>query len=136
MKPGALVEHGAPGYSYSQAAAGNDTEQLAGILASGISPDFRPTDQGRTPLGLAVWNNHPESVGILLDAGADPEAAMGEYRETTALRYAAPRRMVNVAQRLLAAGAQPDGRLDEGQETPLMLAAAQGDLEMTQLLLS
>ncbi|MYT96833.1 MULTISPECIES: ankyrin repeat domain-containing protein [unclassified Streptomyces] len=119
----------------NQAAAGNDIENISALIAVGVSPDSRSPIDDRTPLDLAVWNNHPDAVEILLNAGADPEAAIGEYRETTALRYAAPRRMVAVAEKLLTAGARPDGRLDEGQATPLMLAAAQGDLEMMQLLL-
>ncbi|MBK3558836.1 ankyrin repeat domain-containing protein [Streptomyces sp. MBT56] len=119
----------------TQAAADNDIENLSALISAGVSPESRSPIDDRTPLDLAVWNNHPDAVDILLNAGADPELAIGEYRETTALRYAAPRRMAVVAEKLLTAGARPDGRLDTGQSTPLMLAAAQGDLEMMQLLL-
>ncbi|MFE6158794.1 ankyrin repeat domain-containing protein [Streptomyces sp. NPDC056486] len=116
-------------------AATGDENQVVKILASGVSPDLRDTDRRRTPLDLAVWNNHPGVVKILLDAGADPNVIAGEYGETTALRYAAPRGMLEVAQYLLDAGARPDGRLDDEQATPLMLAAGQGELGMTELLL-
>ncbi|MDX3186757.1 ankyrin repeat domain-containing protein [Streptomyces sp. NPDC053741] len=118
-----------------QAAASGYAQQVADVLASGVHPDMRETDRSRTALDQAVWNNHPYVVRILLAAGADPDAKMGEYHETYALRYAAPRSMYEVAQHLLDAGARPDGPGSAGQTTPLILAAAQGDVGMVRLLL-
>ncbi|MFE9723809.1 ankyrin repeat domain-containing protein [Streptomyces sp. NPDC005794] len=118
-----------------QAAASGDTHRVAGILASGVSADLRETDVARTALDQAVWNNHPDVVRVLLAAGAAPDAEMGEFRETTALRYSAPRGMREVAQHLLDAGANPNGRADTDQYTPLILAAAQGEVDMVELLL-
>lgn len=119
----------------SQAAASGDDQQVAAVLSAGAPPDLRENGRGRTALDLAVWNNHPNVVRILLAAGADPDAEMGEYRETTALRYSASKGMCEVAQLLLDAGADPDGRTDANQSTPLILAAAQGEAEMVELLL-
>ncbi|MFH9863568.1 ankyrin repeat domain-containing protein [Streptomyces sp. NPDC017202] len=118
-----------------QAAASGDAQQVAEVLASGVSPDLRETDRSRTALDQAVWNNHPDVVRVLLAAGSDPDAKMGEYHETYALRYAAPRSMHEVAQHLLDAGARPDGPVGTDQTTPLMLAAAQGDVGMVRMLL-
>lgn len=119
----------------SQAAASGDDQQVAAVLSPDASPDLRENDRGRSALDLSVWNNHPNVVRILLAAGADPDAEIGEYRETTALRHSAPRCMREVAQLLLDAGANPNGRTDTDQSTPLILAAAQGDVEMVDLLL-
>ncbi|WP_405900319.1 ankyrin repeat domain-containing protein [Streptomyces sp. NBC_00727] len=119
----------------SQAAASGDDQQVAAVLSSGAPPDLRENGSGRTALDLAVWNNHPNVVRILLAAGADPDAEMGEYGETTALRHSAPRRMREVAQLLLDAGANPNGRKNTNQSTPLILTAAQGEVEMVELLL-
>ncbi|MDX2624277.1 ankyrin repeat domain-containing protein [Streptomyces sp. NPDC053741] len=122
-------------HALCQAAASGDAQQVADVLASGVPPDMRETDRSRTALDQAVWNNHPYVVRILLAAGADPDAKMGEYHETYALRYAAPRSMYEVAQHLLDAGARPDGPVSADQTTPLILAAAQGDVGMVRLLL-
>ncbi|MGW0789617.1 ankyrin repeat domain-containing protein [Streptomyces sp. NPDC002911] len=119
----------------SQAAASGDEQQVAEMLSSGVSPGLRETDRGRTALDLAVWNNHPDVVRILLAAGADPDAEMGEFRETTPLHYSAPRGMREVAQHLLDAGADPNGRTGTDHYTPLILTAAQGEAEMVELLL-
>ncbi|MEU1214641.1 ankyrin repeat domain-containing protein [Streptomyces sp. NPDC005791] len=118
-----------------QAAASGDAQQVAEVLTSGVSPDLRETDRSRTALDQAVWNNHPDVVRILLAAGADPNSTMGEYHETYALRYAAPRGMREIAQHLLDSGAPPDGPGSLDQTTPLILAAAQGDVGMVRLLL-
>ncbi|MEW2548879.1 ankyrin repeat domain-containing protein [Streptomyces sp. NPDC047002] len=116
------------------AARQGDVETVRNLLLLGVSVDV--SDKRRTALDWSISCNHPEVVRVLLEAGADSDQKIGEYRENLPLRFAATRGMKEIVDLLLDAGSQPDGRLDEQQGTPLSMAAGQGHLEVVEALLN
>jgi ankyrin repeat protein len=62
-------------------------------------------DKGDTPLILAAYHDHPDTVQALLDRGADPDRA--NDRGQTALSAATFRSSAESVQALLAAGGDP-----------------------------
>ncbi|KAI9205253.1 ankyrin repeat-containing domain protein [Polychytrium aggregatum] len=71
---------------------------------------------------------------MLLDAGADPNAATMQLK-TTALHRSAAQGHLSVTKLLLASGAKPDGQDDRGQ-TALHAAAQNGHLDVVRLILN
>lgn len=93
-----------------RACAIGDTATVRALLNTGAG--LGPVDEtGLTPLHLAVIGRSPETVRVLLDAGADPRAAIMESCDMP-LRYRNPR-VHSTGSRMLAAG-----------DTPLHLAVA------------
>ncbi|CAK9064067.1 unnamed protein product [Durusdinium trenchii] len=86
-----------------------------------------------TALTAAAEHGHLEVVCLLLEAGADKNAA-GEFFGGTALRAAATRGHLEVVRLLLRAGADKNAATTDG-ETALMRAAHNGHLEVVRLLL-
>ncbi|MEI7938350.1 MAG: ankyrin repeat domain-containing protein [Verrucomicrobiota bacterium] len=85
---------------------------------------------GKTPLHLAANAGYSGMVELLLTKGADVNAEDGEGR--TPLSYAIEKHYQPVAQRLLAAHANPNaGRIN----LPLAVAANSGDIAALKLLL-
>ncbi len=84
---------------------------------------------GETALMLAVFKGNKEIALYLLDKGAAIR-----QKGWTPLLYAAFGGQVDMAQMLLARGADPNERSDNGT-TPLMLAAKSGSVELVNLLL-
>lgn len=84
-----------------------------------------------TALTLAVWREHVETVRVLLDAGASPNAADAGF---TPLMQACRMRAVELVRLLLRAGADAN---DGGQMSmpPLTIAAQSGSLDIVRLLL-
>ncbi|MGW7671582.1 ankyrin repeat domain-containing protein [Streptomyces sp. NPDC054775] len=119
---------------FVQAACDGSVEGVCSLLNKGAPVDVRV--ERRSALDLAVTNNHKSVVRVLLDAGADTEQVVGEYQESLPLRFAATRGMKEIVHLLLAAGARPDGRLDEQQSTALAAAASQGYPEIVEDLLN
>ncbi|MEU1147862.1 ankyrin repeat domain-containing protein [Streptomyces sp. NPDC005863] len=120
----------------AQAARDGDAAAVARWLHAGAEVDAVSTT-GRTPLDLAVYAGHTETVRLLLAAGADPRQRAGEYGELTPLCLAAMHGHTAVVGILLDAGAPTDaqGRLNH---VPLVLAATvveQGHPQTVALLL-
>jgi uncharacterized protein len=94
---------------------------------------------GYTPLHLAAFFGHPDTVHLLLRHGADPMAVSRNPMEVMPLHSAmagsdvAARRPV--AELLLDHGAEIDARTHGGY-TPLMEAAQNGDVATARLLLA
>lgn len=88
--------------------------------------------KGFTPLIIAVYNNQPSVVDILLQNGADTNAQ--DFSGNTALMGACFKGYVTLAEKLIAAGA--DVNLRNGQGAPaLTFAATFGQLEIAKRLL-
>ena len=83
-----------------------------------------------TPLGAAVLRGDAIAVKTLLQAGADPNPST--WYQTSVLVGAARKGHLEIAQKLIAAGANVNRGFDE---LPLHTAAGAGHLEMVQLLL-
>ena len=133
-------------------AAGADVDEAA---PDGIGGDtnaralFRE-DTAASALLVAIDSGHAETALFLIERGADPNHN-GAGR--TAMHAAAQQEMPEVVRALLAAGADPNARLDKGMPrlsryislgngmapalvgaTPFWLAASYGDLEIMRLL--
>lgn len=81
------------------------TDELAGLLAAGL-PVNLTNDKGDTLLMLAAYQDHPDTVELLLEHGADP--ARVNDRGQTALAAAVFRRSEASVRTLLAYGADPE----------------------------
>ncbi|RJK94226.1 ankyrin repeat domain-containing protein [Vallicoccus soli] len=90
------------------------TEELAGYLDAGLSPDLT-NDKGDTLLILAAYHAHPATVAALLAHGADHSRA--NDRGQTALAAAVFRRDEETVRLLLAAGADPDAGGPSARQT-------------------
>ena len=60
-------------------ARGGSTDELAGYVDAGV-PANLTNDKGDTLLILAAYHGHPETVGALLDRGADHSRANDRAR--------------------------------------------------------
>ena len=87
-----------------------DAVQVA-IQARSVELDARD-DHGNTPLIVAAQNNHPKLVRALARAGADLSAS--NRRKNTALHYAFAYGFDEVADFLIAKGADDEALNDEG----------------------
>jgi len=99
-----------------------------------LGADVNAIDEGgRTALMFASFNGHSEIVLDLLDAGAgiDLRDAMGR----TALLYAATGPFPETVKILLDKGAGPNVIDSNEHFTPLMHAAAEGNLDVVKVLL-
>ena len=130
-----------------------DAESVGVLLAAGADVDDAGPD-GVTALMLALTKRHTAIALRLLEAGADPRPAEAGY---SALHLAAATGRLEVAEALLARGADPNVRLERPQRltnafeigvfqspgsgrltqigsTPLLVAAKSADAGMMRLL--
>jgi ankyrin repeat protein len=85
-------------------ARAGDTDRLADAVDAGV-PVNLTNEGGDSLLMLAAYHDHPDTVGALLDRGAD--TARVNDRGQTALGAAVFRRSERSVTRLLAEGADP-----------------------------
>ena len=95
--------------------------------------DVNQARGGMTPLHWASYWGDPETVDLLIGAGANP--ILADDLGVTPLWTTAERGDVTVARKLLDAGADPNAALLSG-ETPVMTAARSGQTDLVALLLS
>jgi uncharacterized protein len=88
--------------------------------------------KGFTPLIIAAYNNQPEVVAILLQAGAD--STIGDRNGNTALMGALFKGYDAIAHKLLDAGADPNVQNEQGA-TALTFAATFHRNQLAQRLL-
>jgi ankyrin repeat protein len=105
------------------------------MLVEDYSADVsRPTvADGMQCIHLAAMNNHMETVQLLLEHGASPEAQDG--MGNTALHYAAWHGFTDMVEMLISAGSSVDPRDKDGM-TPLIKASIKGNGEIVKLLLA
>ena len=98
-----------------------------------LNPDVNvPTPVFKnTPLHMALVHRHAEAVKVLLENGANPNAATKEGK--TPLHYAANYSLLSSAKALLSAGADVNA-LDVYGQTPLFDATKNDDVRIVKVL--
>jgi ankyrin repeat protein len=119
-----------------QAILAHDLDTLARLLAAGDNPN--ELSRVCAPLHDAVseledGDGDIEAVALLLRHGADPNIWDADH-SVTPLLYAVFNGHRDVALMLLAAGADPNVRSDEG-DVPISFCVERGDLKMVAALL-
>ena len=130
--PGLRQNVAADQQAMNEAALNGDLEKVRQLLSQGSDPNGIDPE-GRTALMFASFNGHTEIVRLLLEAGADVRTrdAMGR----TALLYASTGPFAATVKLLLAHQADPNIVDHDEHFSPLMHAAAEGQLEVVRLLL-
>ncbi|MEN8227511.1 MAG: ankyrin repeat domain-containing protein [Bacteroidota bacterium] len=115
-----------------QAALDGDVEKVRKLLDAGTNLNS-PDQEGHTALMYAAFNGHTDIVLLLLNEGAvvDRRDLMGR----TALLYASTGPFPETVKLLLEKGAEPN-IVDSGEHfSPLMHAAAEGNMNVVKILL-
>jgi ankyrin repeat protein len=117
-----------------EAAATGQTAQLQKLIEQDKSFVNSYSPDGFTPLGLAVFFGHADTVDTLLAAGAEVNAAYSETMKLTPLASAMAVGRNDIARTLIAHGADVNAKA-ANELRPLHTAAARGNLESATLLL-
>ena len=117
-----------------EAAATGQTDQLRALIQKDPSLVNTHSPDGFTPLGLAVFFGHAETVEALLAAGAQVNLASRESMKMPPLGSAMAAERNDIARILIEHGADVNVRA-VNDLTPLHTAAARGNLESAKLLL-
>jgi ankyrin repeat protein len=121
-----------------EATAIGQTERVTELLEQtpALAQEFSP--DGFPVLSYAAFFGQPDALVLLLQAGADPNEQARNSMLIRPLHAAAAqsdqRIALTITERLLAAGADANVK-QQGGWTPLHAAAANGNLELIQLLL-
>lgn len=118
-----------------EAAATGQAKRVSALIKRDASLLNAFSSDGFMPLGLAVFFGHPESVEVLLAAGAEVNVVTREKMKVTPLHSAAAARRAGIARMLIAHGANVNAAQEESGFTPLHEAALNGDIEFVTLLL-
>jgi ankyrin repeat protein len=110
----------------------NEFDAVAQLLKAGADANAT-TDQDLSPLSLAIANGNTEMVELLLKSGANANTM--EPSGESVLMSAAAIGVPGVITALLKAGAEVDAIDRDYGQTALMVAAREGHLEATRLLL-
>jgi ankyrin repeat protein len=117
-----------------EAAGTGQTQRLRELIAADPSLVNSHAPDGFTPLGLAIFFGHAETVNALIDAGADVNLASRESMKVSPLASASAAGQLEIARVLIARGANVNARA-AGEFTPLHESAASGRMEFAKLLL-
>jgi ankyrin repeat protein len=110
-------------------------DRVAQILAEDIGAARSHGPDGHTPLGLACFFGHRDIVRLLIEKGADVNAASKNAQRVAPLHAATARQDAEIVEALLRAGADPN-RHQEAGITPLHEAAAAGEEAIARLLVA
>jgi ankyrin repeat protein len=116
----------------NDAALNGELTKVKELIRQGADPDQIDPD-GRTALMYASFNGHTEIVRLLLDEGA--EVGTRDALGRTALLYASTGPFAETVKLLLDNHADPNITDNDEHFSPLMHAAAEGQLEVVKLLL-
>jgi len=114
-----------------QASLEGNIQVVQDALDNGFDPNTVDENK-RTALILAAYNGHTEIVQLLIDQGADVNFT--DEIQRTALMYASSGPFVDTVLALLQAGAKPNLTEKEQNWTAVMMAAAEGQLEVLKTL--
>lgn len=117
-----------------EACAAGRLERVAALVAGDPSLVGGYSYDGYPALGLAVFFGHDDIAGMLMERGAEVNAASRNSQRVTPLHAAAARHNTKLVGDLLARGADPDAS-QGGGITALHEAAFHGDGEIVELLL-
>jgi ankyrin repeat protein len=129
-----FVDRGAV-LSIHEAAAVGDEPAVRRLLEADPSLLDAFSDDGFPPLGLAIFFRHPDLARTLIGRGADVSAHARNAQQVAPLHAAAAVADSGTIALLLARGADPNARQQNGF-TPLHGSASRGDVESAKLLLA
>ncbi|HXB54354.1 MAG TPA: ankyrin repeat domain-containing protein [Vicinamibacteria bacterium] len=110
-------------------------DRVSQILAEDSAALRSYSPDGHTPLGLACFFGHRDIVRLLIEKGADVNAASKNAQRVAPLHAATARPDAEIVEALLRAGADPK-RQQEAGITPLHEAAAAGQEAIARLLIA
>ena len=118
--------------AFWEAALDGDLEGVSSMLKLGMDANLADVE-GRTALMFAAYNGHTEIAKILIGRGAKVDAVDHSHR--TALLFAATGPFPETVKLLLDNKSNPNV-VDNGEHfSPLMHAAAEGNLDIVKILL-
>lgn len=117
------------------AAAKGQTDELRSLVEKDSALVNAYSPEGFTPLGLAAFFGHAETVEALLAAGADVNLTSRESMKMPPLGSAMAVERNDIARTLIEHGANVNGKA-VNDLTALHTAAARGNLEAAKLLLA
>ena len=120
------------GYELLRSCQWNNVVEVDKLLRTPHDPNWRGGNTGIAPIYVAAQYGHLRLARLLLEAGADKDAARSNG--TTPLLIAAGNGHLEVVRLLLGAGADKDTAKSTGA-TALIIAAENGHLEVVRLLL-
>ncbi|HTX92991.1 MAG TPA: ankyrin repeat domain-containing protein [Anaerolineales bacterium] len=120
--------------SIFEAAATGKYQQMVMFIAKSPELANAYAQDGYQPLGLAAFCGHVKVVDFLLKAGAWPNSVSRSKSKATPLHSAVSGGYIDIAYRLLEAGADPNVQQVDGL-TPLHYAAQNGQVDMIRILL-
>ncbi len=129
-----LMSH-LPEMDIHEACCWGDVDRVKTILRAYPAAANLKSADGFGPLGLACFFDHEWLVDVLLEAGADVNAASDNAFKVTPLHSASAISNLGIVRKLLEAGADVNARQDRGA-TALHSAAYNGRKDIVDLLLS
>lgn len=113
----------------------DNIECATALIRSGANVNFHSGGTlDKYPITIAAERNHSDMVRMLLEQGANPNAA-DNVDGLQAIHYAAKNGNIEMLESLIQYGAKADS-IAEGSLTPLVLAAGEGHTDMVKKLLS